>query len=518
MRDQKDLLVYQKAAEGGAEHTFRHYFFANGCLVPNKTALEWLNKETKKVESVTYRELMRDVVSLGEALYQCGLQGKTAALIGDKSYSWVLVFITAICCRICVVPIDGSEQQEVILDKLHACDASVCFADDDVPLTGRNVIRLADVRRLAGEGQKALDAGEDNWLEESVMEMEPCMMMFTSGTGGKRKLAVLRQESLVLERTVWQGLGMAESGSKCLITLPLFHIAGLCELRGALMLGVTVYLSSGLKYLFDEYAYVKPEIAFMVPAQAMLLYSVLAGKDKTTAREMLGGKLRAIRTSGAPLPQKIRDLFLSFDIEVTSDYGMTETAGAVSVSVKKDGRVFTKPGSVGHILDCLNVYAENPDENGCGEIVVEGPCVFYTYYKDPEEAKAILRDGKLYTGDIGYVDEDRFLFLVGRKKNIIILSNGENIIPEELEKRVYQIPEVKECLVYAENDRLAVKVYSDNCTDEEHLIRAVRNLNAGQPNHKVIQIIHVEQNPLPKTETGKVLRGNPEKKQTEANL
>ncbi len=508
MNYSKNMLeLCQTIAVGCAENTFKHYFFQSGCSVPQKAALEWLDKETNGVESISYQELMGDVAALGTAFYRYGLKGKTIALIGGQSFLWVLVFITAVCSDICVVPIDGNEQQDVLLEKIHFCDAAVCFADDDSLLQDDCAQSLLNVMKFVEEGKRALEAGAREWLNDYISDKQPCLMMFTSGTGGKRKLAILRQESLILERKVWQDLHMADNENKCLITLPLFHIAGLGDLRGALMTGVTAYLSSGLKYLFDEYKYVNPKVSFMVPAQAMLLYGVLESKNAQKVREMIGSNLRAIRTSGAPLPQKIRDRFLAFGIEVTSDYGMTETAGPVSVSAERDGKIITKSGSVGHILDCLKISTENPDENGYGEIVVEGACVFDGYYKDPEETASILIDNKLHTGDIGYIDEDRFLFLVGRKKNIIILSNGENIIPEELEKRIYQIPEVKECLVYAANDRLAVKVYSDCCSDETDLVNKIKKLNEGQPNHKVIRLITVEGKPLPKTETGKVLRG-----------
>lgn len=515
MENQKRALeLYQKIAGDCAEETFRHYVFQSGCEAPEKPALEWICKEQDKtcVKSVSYQKLMEDVVSLGTALYLHGWKKKTIAVLESRSYSWVLLAVTAMCSDICLVPIDCNENQEVLENKLRFCDASICFSDDPSAVTksenkALEVFPFSDVCVLTEEGRRAAEQGEMCWILDDISEEQDSVMIFTSGTGGKLKLGVLSQGSFTLERKVRQGLGMDQSDSKCLITLPFFHIAGLIDLRGSLMLGLTAFISSGLKYLLEEYALAKPEMSFMVPAQAMLLYGVLMGKDKETARNLLGGKLRLIRTSGAPLPQNIRELFHSYGIEVTSDYGMTETSGPVSVSAVKDGRIVTKPGSVGHILDCLRVYAEDPDENGCGEIVVEGPCVFKGYYKDPEETAKIRRNGKIYTGDVGYVDEDRFLFLVGRKKNIIILSNGENIIPEELEKRVYRIPEIKECLVYEEKDKLAVKVYSDCCQDETYLTREIRKLNDNQPNHKQIRIIHIEKNPLPKTGTGKMIRG-----------
>ena len=503
--------LFKEIAQACDVQTFKHYLFQNGYCFPNKAAIEWIDAETNKLHSVTYSELCEHVACLGTALYDAGFKGKTIALLESRSYEWVLLAVTAMCCEMRVVPIDCNENAEELQHKLDFCDADVSFAAEGFALSvaenlSCTIIDEASVRELVAEGREAWKEGNDSWVKDYISENQPNVMIFTSGTGGKLKLAVLTQGSFTLERVVRQGLGMDKSQNKCLITLPFFHIAGLIDLRGCMMLGLTAVISQGLKFLLQEYSFAKPEIVFIVPAQAMFLYSVLMGKDKQTGRDLLGGNLKAIRTSGAPLPQNIRYAFKSFDIEVTSDYGMTETSGPVSVSILKDGEIFTKPGSVGRILDCLHVYAESPDENGCGEIVIEGPCLFDGYYKDDEETKKVLKDEKLYTGDVGYVDEDNFLFLVGRKKNVIILSNGENIIPEEIEKRLYQIPEVKECLVYADGDKLAIKVYCENSVDEHEVEAKVLELNKNQPNHKKLRAVHVVNSPLEKTKTGKILR------------
>ena len=510
--DFETLTLFRKISEGCAYETFRHYLFESGRNNLGKPAIEWLDTEKSKLQSVTYSELCEDVICLGTELFKRGFKEKTIALLESRSYEWVLLAVTAMCSNMRVVPIDCNENEEALQQKLDFCDADLCFCEEQSKLvdlvdTKFEVIDASNVQDMLKRGCEAFRQGDNSWVDDYVSCDDSNVMIFTSGTGGKLKLAVLTQGSFNLERLVRQGLGMDKSHNKCLITLPFYHIAGLIDLRGCLMLGLTAQISQGLKYLLQEYALAKPEIVFVVPAQAMFLYSVLVGKDKQTGRELLGGNLKAIRTSGAPLPQNIRDAFHFFDIEVTSDYGMTETSGPVSVSILKDGKIFTKPGSAGRVLDCLQVYAENPDENGCGEIVIEGPCLFDGYYKDEEETRKVLKNEKLYTGDVGYVDEDNFLFLVGRKKNIIILSNGENIITEELEEMVYQIPEVKECLVFAEGDKLAVKVYDVGLDDEETLKEKILELNKNQPNHKIIRNVYVSDAPLPKTKTGKILRG-----------
>jgi long-chain acyl-CoA synthetase len=503
--------IFKYVSEGCAYETFRHYLFESARNNLGKPAIEWLDTESNKLQSVTYTELCENVICLGTELFKRGYKGKTVALLESRSYEWVLLAVTAMCSDMRVVPIDCNENEEVLKKKLDFCDADLCFDEEHSALVNVenakfDIVDASNVQDMLRKGREAFHQGDDFWVKDYLSCRDPNVMIFTSGTGGKLKLAVLTQGSFNLEKLVREGLGMDKSKNKCLITLPFFHIAGLIDLRGCLMLGLTAQIGQGLKYLLQEYALAKPEIVFVVPAQATFLYGVLIGKDNETGRELLGGNLKAIRTSGAPLPQNIRDAFKHLDVEVTSDYGMTETSGPVSVSLLREDKIFTKPGSVGHILDCLKVYAENPDENGCGEIVIEGYCLFDGYYKDEEETSKVLKDEKLYTGDVGYVDEDNFLFLVGRKKNIIILSNGENIIPEELEKMVYQIPEVKECLVFAEGDKLAIKVYAEGLDEEETLKEKIFELNKNQPNHKMIRNVYVSSTALPKTKTGKILR------------
>lgn len=504
--------LFADVSENSDTETFRHYLYLAGRACPDKAAVEWRDPKGNGMVSVTYRELMLSIAALGTALYSAGLQDKKAALIGKTEYSWVLAFLTMVCSSITVIPLDPNAETEELRRRLRFCDAELCFAGEDTDFfleregAGIQVIGLDSLEELVQNGKKLLKEGSRIWTDSRLSQKEEAIMLFTSGTGGIMKAAVLRQENFTLERLVWEGL---EAGkSSCLITLPLYHVAGLGDLRGSLMTGTTAVLSSGLKYLLEEYAYAKPRVGFMVPAQAMLLYGIISGKDPETGRKLLGGNFAAIRATGAPLPENVRECFASYGVKVTSDYGMTETAGPVSVSVMKDGEIFSKPGSVGHILDCLDVTVENPDENGAGEIVISGQCVFSGYYKDPERTEEVLRDGKLYTGDIGFIDEDRFLFIIGRKKNIIILSNGENVIPEELEKLIYTIPEVRECLVYGKGDRIGAKIRSDSERKDlkEYLEAEVRKINAALPRYKQIGIIEIADKPLEKTPSGKIKR------------
>lgn len=503
--------LFEEKIKNCETETLAHFFFINACRIPDKRALEWYDFERDCVAGVTYGELFGDIICLGTALYERGFRDTTIAIVGERSYEWVLLFLTMLCSNAIVLPLDPKLDEEELKKRISFADCRVSFADEGVFSLGEasgagsaELKSMSDVTDMVAEGRKIIEKGGRKWIADKICEKQRVLMIYTSGTGGRMKVAMIRQESFTLERFVWAGLNM--QNSKCLITLPLYHIAGIGDLRGTLLVGTTAYLSSGLRYLLKEYAYVKPKLGFMVPAQALLLYEVLSGKGKEEARALLGNNFSAIRATGAPLPSNIRDMFIKYDIKVTSDYGMTETTGPVSVSMEKDGRIFSKEGSVGHILDCLEVKVDNPDENGCGEILISGQCVFDGYYKDKEETDSMLIDGWLHTGDIGYIDEDRFLFIVGRKKNVIILSSGENVIPEEIEKLLYGIPEVEECLVYEKDQSIAAKIFCKGTASRQYIEGKVDKINAFLPSYKRISIIDMEAEPLPKTMSGKIRR------------
>ena len=527
--DMNNTLLFENILNITDQETLKHYLFENGCRTPEKKAFEWYDEKTDSITGVTYEQLMQDILSLGTEMYANDFKGKTVALIGGTNYNWVLLFLTVMCGKMTVVPLDPNLGISELEKRIGHCEADIVFCDESIDFyqhasLSENVrlIGLTETMMFRDHGTALLKQGNTLYTEERVGGKDDVLMIFTSGTGGKMKAAVIRQENLIQEREVWYGLEFDKS--KCLILLPLYHIAGIGDLRGTLLVGTTAFFGSGIKRLLEDFQYVKPVNCFVVPAQAQLLAGILEGKDPEMAKKLLGGRLFAVRTSGAPLTPKMRELFTQHQIDVTSDYGMTETCGPVSVSLKKNGKVFSKPGSVGHILDKLDVKIADPDEKGRGEILIGGPSVFTGYFHDPEETVKILKDGYIYTGDVGYIDEDRYLYIVGRKKNIIVLSNGENVIPEELEKNILSIDAVKECIVFEKNDKLAVRIYVeadlDDADDEERqayteqhrkelekgIREEIRRINTDLPHYKRIGIVEFSKDPLPKTATGKLLR------------
>ena len=503
-------LIERKLKCSG-EETLAFYILKCAMNCPDTAALEWFDEDKGCINAVTYRQLAADILALGAAFHAKALSGKTLALSGKTGYYRVLSFITCLFCDIITVPLDPSLTSGELKKKLLHCRADLLIADDDVAkktqdISDFTVIPTENVSEMLSYGRDLIKNGDNGIADIPVPNNARCLILFTSGTGGKMKAAVLRQENLSLERFVWEGLGV--QGGKSLLILPLFHIAGIKNLYGCLMAGGTLYLSSGLKYLTAEYAYVKPVHLFCVPAQAELICSLLEGKSCEEGKKLLGGSLELIRTSGAPLSESIRDRLHPFGIETSSDYGMTEAGGPVAVTFRKNGSFVSKAGAVGHILDCIDVRIVSPDINGNGEIVISGQCVFDGYLGDIEETNKVIRNGSIYTGDIGYIDDEGFLYIRGRTKNVIILSSGENVIPEELEKEIMKINGVHECLVFSDTDKIATAIYAPKACDSEHerLIAELRRLNSSLPSWKRIGRFIFTKDPLPRTSTGKLLR------------
>ena len=493
------------------KETVARTFFENGIRHPGRHAYEWYDREQGRIAFITYGGLMAQIAALGTELYRLGFQGKTVALVGKTSYPWVLFFLTALCSDMVAVPLDSSLGSGELTKRLRHCRADLVVSESEtVPaaeeIPGVRRLYFSDTGRLLSAGARLLRTQTGGWPGTLLREKQPCLIVFTSGTGGRMKAAVLRQENLTMERYVWRDL--LNSRDKSLLTYPLSHIAGIGHLRGTLLTGSTTYLSAGIRELLLELAFVRPAIAFVVPAQAELLLEILNGCSAEEGRKRLGGNLKGIVNKGAPLPDKMRECFAVYGIDITSEYGMTECCGGVTASCVQNGRLWSRPGSVGVVIEGLDVSVDRPDEHGVGEILVKGQSVFDGYFEDEAETRAILQDGVIHTGDIGYLDEDRFLYIVGRKKNIMVLSSGENIIPEELEAELYRIPGVKECLIYEKNGAAAARFYTGAADTEENerLKEALRSLNRSLPVYKRIQQFELSSQPLPKTDSGKLLR------------
>ena len=527
--------------------------------------------ENQAYESaITFRGFANNVDALGTALCAKNMQGKHIALLGRTSIEWITAYFSVIDGVGVVVPIDCDLNVETMAKQLNFGDVDIlvcsrCMmkkAAQVLPLCPRikTVVALRTASApeleemaqvyyfepLLKEGRVLLKSGETCFTQAQIDPEALSELVFTSGTTGANKGVMLCHRNIC----------SAIQGAKRLVNylptsmsvLPANHTYELtCHLVASIEEGTTVYINDDLRHVLQNLGHFAPDMLCMVPMMVNLMvrkirieaeknglashleygmkFSNFIRKFGIDQRKTyfepitknFGGKLRKIICGGAPLSQEVIDFMDSIGVTVLNGYGITECAPLVAVN----GDKLQRKGSVGHVLPSCKVRIDNPDENGNGEIQVKGGNVMLGYYKMPADTAAVFtEDGWFRTGDIGRVDRDGFLFISGRVKNLIILSNGKNIYPEELEDYMAQhIPYLKESVVYTDPDCTGIyaicyldsefcKAHNLNTSEEKraYLMEDVRKYNQKMPSFKRIADVQISETEFEKTSTKKIQR------------
>lgn len=479
-------------------------------------------KEGRKEEiQVTYSQLKEQVEQLGTFLFSRGYQRKKIAILGENSYEWILSFFAVSNGGNIAVPVDKELSMEAIGELLKGCGCSILiFSDAYCDIAERlgeraelDVINMKDFPDYLREGEESIKAGNLEYRKYQIDEEGMSVIFYTSGTSGKSKGVMLSQRNLAWD-TYSSCRNVNLEGNTALL-LPLHHTFGLLtSIFASMLYGYSVFINSSMRYLFEDIKLSKPRILFLVPLFVETLYKYIVRLEETAPKEKileaLGGNLRLIVSGGAPLNPKYIKAFAAFGITLLNGYGITECSPVVSVNRNE----YNKEGSVGLILDECQVKIENPDKNGEGEICVKGPNVMLGYYRMEQETAEAIRDGWFHTGDIGHVDEENFLYITGRRKNMIILDNGENVSPEELESRLCNIPLVKEVVVYEKAKLITAEFWLDGeyaeaerISDAQKVLKEeVEKINRGLHSFKRIQKIKIRDSEFEKTTTKKIIR------------
>lgn len=358
-------------------------------------------------------------------------------------------------------------------------------------------------------GLKAASANSSTDADRPAPD-DVATIIFTSGTTGKSKGVMLTQDNLAAN--VLSVDYTTEPGSILLSVLPIHHAFCLVMdwLKG-FSLGTTICINDSLLHMVKNMGVFKPQVMLMVPMMIETIYKRLASVDpaipkKAVADNVFGGNLKIIFTGGAHLDPYYIGEFAEYGVEVLEGYGMSECSPVISSNTPETH----KAGSIGKPLPNAEIKFEN------GEILVKGSSVMKGYYQMPEETAETLKDGWLHTGDKGYMDEDGFLFINGRVKNLIILSNGENISPEEIENKLALDALVGEVIVTGEDNGLAARIYPDQDVvaakglDEEAIKTALQafidQYNKKQPTYRQITGLIIRKNPFIRSSTKKIKR------------
>ena len=548
---------------------------------PDSIAISYKeNYWDKEVRKVTFAQWREDVRNLGTALVSEGLREQKIAIVGENSYGWCCSFFGIMAIGSVTVPVDKelpvedingiitttgckavifgkaseSKIKQILLEGgLSTVGMLISVAPEttlcDAELGDKTLTSLAAMQEA---GAKAYAEGDDSYYDYKIDPNKLASIVFTSGTTGKGKGVMLSQANIGLDMTL--GMYNFDITRKTLHVLPPHHTFGsTVNYVGHLSQGCEVYISSGIKHVSDEIREQQPTHLILVPAFLEVMNRKIWTTARKTGKEGLlkvmmkvsnalrkvgidlrkkmfssvlsafGGKLELIICGGAKLDEDIINTFDALGITVLNGYGITECSPLISANRNK----YRKPGSVGTPILACRVRIDNPDENGEGEICVKGPNVMLGYYNNPEATAEVFdKDGFFHTGDYGKLDEEGWIYITGRKKNLIILSNGKNVYPEEIEADLQKVEGVSEVVVYAgesrvQKDKLTIvaEIFPDEelikdkgITDmQDYFEKQVKALNARMPRYKAVKRVKLRDTEFQKNTSRKITRFNIDK-------
>lgn len=531
----------------------------------DKVAFRFRTGET--YDALTYGDFADKIMALAAGLDAAGLAGKRVAVIGETSPEWVAAYLAVTAGGGVIVPMDkelaipeiegflaGVEAEAIVYsaafhEKLAHARAEHPTLRLFIPISGieasENIVPLSD---LIESGKTGLENG---YTLPTRDPESPAVMLFTSGTTGTSKCVLLCERNLMAATNAACETVDFSADDTTMSVLPLHHTYELTIMLASLTYGMTVSINDSLRHLMKNLSVFKPTGLVLVPLFVTTMYKRIwdeakkKGKDKLLRRMIkvsnglrhigidlrrrlfadvlaaFGGRLSKIICGGAPLNPEMVRCYDALGIPICEGYGITECSPLIAVTPY----YAPKPGSVGPAVSCCEVRIADGQENERGfeegEIQVKGDNVMLGYYhNDEENAKAFTEDGWYCTGDIGYLDNDNYIHITGRKKSVIVLENGKNVFPEEIEEYLADIAEIKECVVVGRkeaDDTVALTaliypnrdLFDPSATDEEIrniLWAKLIDLNKTLPSFKKIKALELRAEEFPKTTSMKIRR------------
>ena len=534
---------------------------------PDKAAVVYKkNPKDTEVVTKTFSMMRDDIRDFGTGMMELGVDNRHIAIIGESSYHWICAYFGLMACGAVTVPLDKELPAE---DLAATCATAECTAVFYSPAISKKLPGIREalpadtlwvsmgeskeqpddktMDEIIARGAQLYANGDNSFYDYEIDNKRLATIVFTSGTTGKGKGVMLSQYNIVSDMT--QGMYNFAITPSTLNVLPPHHTFGsTVNFVGHLSQGSTVYISSGIRYILSELKEQKPRHLVLVPLFVETFYKRIWNnaekQGKATALRKLmkfsnslrrvgidmrrtlfrpilanfGGNLEMIICGGAALNQDIIDTFDAMGITILNGYGITECAPLISCNRNK----WQKNGSVGTPIIGEQVKIADPDENGEGEICVKGPNVMLGYYKNEEATTAVFdEEGFFHTGDYGKLDEDGWIYITGRLKNLIIFSNGKNVYPEEIETEISRIPGVGEVVVYAGQSRsnpakeaIVAEIYPDaevlsmhGITDPKAYFDAeVRKINERSVSYKTVNIVKLRDTEFEKNTSRKIMR------------
>ena len=538
----------------------------------DKPAFKYKTSEPGVFDVITYKEFISKVNALGTKLIDLGLKGKRIAIISENRYEWCLAYLATCCGTGVVVPLDKSLPANELESLIIRSGVEAIFYSNKYNEVMQDIKnrRTTDLRyyismdlenmkdgiysehEFVEQGKELIKKGNTKFLNATIDSDKMAFMLFTSGTTAMSKAVMLSHKNICSNLMDIATILKIDENDTLLSFLPLHHTFE-CTVGFLYVMytGASIAYCEGIRHIASNIKEFEITAMISVPALYENIYKrvmksiekkgKLAEVEKIMKlsgmlskvgidfrkkmfkeiHESLGPKLRLMVNGGAALDYEVEKGFNELGFRIVQGYGLTETSPVIAAGTDFAQRL----GSVGKVFPSLKVKIINKDENGVGEVVVKGPSVMLGYYQNDEANKEVFEKGWFHTGDLGYIDKKGFLFLAGRKKSVVVLKNGKNVYPEEIESIINRIDGVKESFIYGkpeennEDDlKLCVKIVYDkdlmkelyNATTEEEIKEAlwskIKEVNKTMPPYKYIKEILVSEEELIKTTTLKIKR------------
>ena len=526
------------------------------------------HKNNSKItyENITYTKFLNHINSFGTGLLKKGFTGKRVALIGPNSYEWMLTYFTVQSGIGILIPLDKGLPDSEIEYSLQKSKADVIVFSEEyldrimelkettnltkficMQKNNKNIPTIQDFMNI---GTRELKKGNTLFSSLEIDPNELSLILFTSGTTSLAKAVMLTQRNILVSVNGVTEILDVTPKDVGIALLPFHHTFGALRVMYLFAGGACTTFCDGLRYIGDNLKEYHVTTFICVPLILESMYKkIMLQIEKTNKTKKVNfalalskfllffkidirrklfkeiidsiGGLRMAISGASALDPRVQKGLNDFGIRASQGYGLTETA-PVLTAPKND---MDKIGSCGTPIPEVEVKIANPNENGIGEIIARGPNVMLGYYENEEATNEVIKDGWFYTGDLGYKDDDNFFYITGRKKNVIVLKNGKNIYPEELEVLINKLPYVNECIVfgYPKDDDLIVstKIVYDakqigNNLDEKEIKNKIwediKKLNNTLPTYKYIKNLFISEEPMIKTTTSKIKRNEEIKK------
>lgn len=505
---------------------------------------------------ITHKQLREMVDALGTELINLGLKGKRIAVIGENRYEWGIAYLSIVCGTGIVVPLDKSlpenelkrlieraEIEAIFYSERYEEQLQRIFKSNETKL--KYLFQMLNQNELIEKGKRLIKQGNREFLDAKINPEEMNIMLFTSGTTSESKAVALSHKNICTNlMDLAQALEIDEN-DRTLSFLPLHHVFE-CTVGFLLSIyrGAQISFCDGIKHILENFREYKITFAAFVPVIYENIYKNILRKlekqgelegfqklieqhkndsmeEKKKAfkeiHEIFGGNIKILITGAAPIDIKVSQGFRDFGINLCQGYGLTETSPVIGIETNKENRI----GSIGKALPKVKVKIKNPNQEGIGELLVKGPTVMLGYYKNKSATKEVMENEWFCTGDLAKIDEDEYIYISGRKKSVIVLKNGKNIFPEEMESLVNRIEGVKESFIFGKSikeDKNDVKIYAKIVYDKqiyeknteqeiyEKINEKIKEINHTMPPYKGIKGIILTETPLIKTTTSKIKR------------